>query len=169
MLWLIQSVFRSIEIVLKFLRKPLSASIDPNWFSIYQNFFEIILKFLKKPLSVSINRKSWIRFFFFLNQSLTDSNLLFKKVFKLFSLSELDKASPQTFFRFPLDFLQGFPLYKPVSPLCPSFCFLFHVFMHFIGYFRHFSNWDFCWFKPLFLKLIIGFCPYNVIIMIYDV
>ena len=30
---LIQSVFRSIEIILKFfLRKPLSASIDPNWF-----------------------------------------------------------------------------------------------------------------------------------------
>ena len=40
---LIQSVFRSIEIVLKFLRKPLYVSINRNWFS--------------------INRKSWIRFF----------------------------------------------------------------------------------------------------------
>ena len=40
---LIQSVFRSIKIVLKFLRKPLSVSINRNWFL--------------------INRKSWIRFF----------------------------------------------------------------------------------------------------------
>ena len=43
LLRLIQSAFRSIKIVLKFLKKPLSVSINRNWFS--------------------INRKSWIRFF----------------------------------------------------------------------------------------------------------
>ena len=43
LLRLIQSAFRSIKIVLKFLKKPLSVSINQNWFS--------------------INQKSWIRFF----------------------------------------------------------------------------------------------------------
>ena len=42
LLQLIQSVFQIIEIVLKFLKKPLSVSINRNWFS--------------------INRNSWIRF-----------------------------------------------------------------------------------------------------------
>ena len=41
--WLIQSVFRSIEIAFKILSEPLSISINRNWFS--------------------INRKSWISFF----------------------------------------------------------------------------------------------------------
>ena len=38
---LIQSVFRSIEIVLKVLRKPLSVSIDPICFSINRKCFKI--------------------------------------------------------------------------------------------------------------------------------
>ena len=41
--WLIQSVFRSIEIAFKILSEPLSISINRNWFS--------------------INRKLWISFF----------------------------------------------------------------------------------------------------------
>ena len=150
LLRLIQSAFRSIKIVLKFLKKPLSVSINRNWFS--------------------INRKSWIRFFkirVWLVQT------YFSKSFSNFSLSlNWTRLTNKVFCRFPPDFLQGFPLYKLVCPFCPSFCILFHVFMHssmhFIGYFQNFSNWDFCWFKLLFLKLIIGFCFYNVIIMIYD-
>ena len=43
---LIQSNFRSIEIVLKFLRKPLSASIDPNYFLINRNCFKIVKRSL---------------------------------------------------------------------------------------------------------------------------
>jgi len=46
LLWLIQFVFRSIEIVLKFLRKPLSASIDPICFSINRNCFKIFKRSL---------------------------------------------------------------------------------------------------------------------------
>ena len=40
LIWLIQSIFQSIEIVLKVLRKPLSASIDPIYFSINRNCFK---------------------------------------------------------------------------------------------------------------------------------
>ena len=55
----------------------------------------------------------------------------FKKFFNLSSLFDLSKAPPKIFCHFPLDFLQGFCLPKPVSPFCPSFCILFHDFMHF--------------------------------------
>ena len=72
----IEAVFRSIEIVLKILMKPLYVSINRNWFL--------------------INQKAWIRFFKKL--SLTCSNLLFKSFsnFSL-SLSDLDKAHHQFF------------------------------------------------------------------------
>ena len=105
LLRLIQSVFRSIEIVLNFFKEA----------SVYFDQSKLVNQF----------------FFFFLNLSLTFSNLLFKKFFKLFSLSELDKAHLPIFCRFPLDFLQGFPLSKPVSLFCPSFCIFVQSFMHF--------------------------------------
>ena len=56
---------------------------------------KIVLKFLKKPLSVSINRNSWIGFF--KNQSLTFQTYFSKRFSNFFSLSELDKASSQFF------------------------------------------------------------------------
>ena len=109
---LIQYFFRSIKISFKILSEPLSVSINRNWFL--------------------INQKAWIRFFKKL--SLTCSNSLFKS-FSNFSFSlRLGKGSSSIFCRFPLIFLQGFPLSKPVSPFYPSFCILFHVFMHFFGY-----------------------------------
>ena len=66
---LIQSVFRSIEIVLNCLRKPLSVSIDPICFLINRKCLWNCFKIFEKSLSVSINRNyfsinqnSWIRF-----------------------------------------------------------------------------------------------------------
>ena len=82
LLRLIQSVFRSIEFVLKFLKKPLFVSINRNWFSINWNWF-------------SINRNSWIRFLKY--QSLTFQTYFSKRFSNFFSLSELDKASSQFF------------------------------------------------------------------------
>ena len=157
------------------LSEPLSILIDRVCFLINRNCF---LKNLREPLSVSINRnwfsinrKSWIRFFKKL--SLTCSNSLFKS-FSNFSFSlRLGQAHSSNFCRFPPKFLQGFPLSKPVSPFYHSFCIYFHVFMHkfmhFVGIFGPIQIWGFWWFKSSFLKLIIGFCSYKVINMIYDV
>ena len=119
LLRLIQSVFRSIEIVLNFFKEA----------SVYFDQSKIVKQvFLKSEFDLF--------------------KLTFQKVFQTFlSLSELDMAHQQIFCRSPPKFLQGFPLSKPVSPLCPSFCILFngfmHFFMHFIGYFQNFSNWGF--------------------------
>ena len=96
---------------------------------------------------------------------------LFQNFFN-FSLSlRLGKAPLKNFCHFSLKFLQGFSLTRPVRPLYPSYCFYFHDFMHnlihFKGIFETFQIWDFCWINPLFLKLIIGFCFYIDIFMIY--
>ena len=148
-----------------FSSKILWAYVLFDWSNLFFRSIESVLKCLKKHLSISINRNSWIRFL--KNQSLTFQTY-FQKGFQTFSLSPNWTRLAHNFCRFLPDFLQGFSLHKPVSPFCPSFWILFHVFMHFFRYFWNFSNWDFCWFKLLFLKLIIGFCSYNVIIMIYD-
>ena len=142
----------------------MSASINPICFSINRNCFKIFKRSL--CLFRSIKTNFWSienRESGFLKLDLTCSNLLYKKVFKLFSLSEFDKACPQIFCRFPPDFLQGFPLYKPVSPLCPSFCILFHVFMHFscisLGIFGTFQNGVFDVSSHFFWNWSLGFVP----------
>ena len=84
--WLIKSVFRSIEIVFKNLREPLSILINRNWFS--------------------INRKSWIRFF---KNWVWLVQTHFSKVFQTFlSLSKSDKASYQFFVVFLRSFCKVF-------------------------------------------------------------
>ena len=144
--------------------------------SLFFDQSKLQLKILVESFSVlierncfSINWISWIRFFKI--QCLTHSKHFFKSFFN-FSLSlRLGKAKSSNFCHFPLNLLQGFPLPKPVSPFYPSFCILFHDFihklMHFNEIFGTFHIWDFCWINPLFLKLIIGFCSYIVIFMIY--
>ena len=83
---LIQSDFRSIEILLKNFSKPLPGSIDRTCFS--------------------INRKSWIQFF--KNSVLTDSTYFFK-TFSTFSLSlRLGKAAQRFFVVFYLNFCKVF-------------------------------------------------------------
>ena len=87
----------------KFFKEPLSVSIDRNWFS--------------------INRNSWIRF----KKKKKIRFNLFKPFFqnfsKLFLSLRLGKA-PQRFFC-------RFLLHKSVCPYYPSFCIVFHDFMHY--------------------------------------
>ena len=102
-----------------------------------------IFNFLKRePLSVSIDRNSWN--IFFLESQIGLFKGTFSKSFsKLSSLSDLAKAPPTIFCRFPPRFLQGFCPWRPVSLFCPFFCILFVVFMHFscivVGIFGTFS------------------------------
>ena len=98
--WLIQSVFRSIEIVLK-LFKVASAYFDWSKLILDQSkLFWNFFKFLKKPLSVSINqnwfsinRNSWIRFF--KNQIWLVQSTFQKGFTNFFSLSETHLKSTQ--------------------------------------------------------------------------
>ena len=136
---LIHSIFRSIEIFLKCFNEPLSVSIDRNYFS--------------------INRNSWIGFFLKLRFDLFKS--LFQNFFKLFSLSPTWQGSTEIFCRFPSFFLQGISLPTPVCTYYPFFFIHFLFYMHFSCIEGLFSDlaffWGFWWFKPYFLKLIIGF------------
>ena len=73
--WLIQSVFRSIEITFKIFCELLSISINWNWFS--------------------INWKSWISFF---KSQIWLIQIIFSKLFQTpFSLFDSDKHHPQFF------------------------------------------------------------------------
>ena len=146
---LIHSDFRSIKILLKNFNKPLPGSIDRTCFS--------------------INWTSWIKFF--LNTVFDSFKTLFQIFLKLSSLSPTWQGSTEDFLSFSTKFLQGFSLTRLVRPLFLFFCFYFHDFMHklmhFNGIFGTFQIWGFCWINPLFLELIIGFCSYIVIFMIY--
>ena len=83
---LIQSDFRSIEILFKKFNEPLPGSIDRTYFS--------------------INWRPWIQFF--KNSVLTDSTYFFK-TFSTFSLSlRLGKAAQRFFVVFYLNFCKGF-------------------------------------------------------------
>ena len=83
---LIQSDFRSIEILFKKFSEPLPGSIDWTYFS--------------------INRRSWIHFF--KNSVLTDSTYFFK-TFSTFSLSlRLGKVAQRFFVVFYLNFCKVF-------------------------------------------------------------
>ena len=132
---MIQSVFRSIEILFKKFNEPLPGSIDRTCFS--------------------INRTSWIQFF--KNSVLTYSNYFFK-TFSNFSLSlRLGKVAQRFFCRFLPKFLQGFSPSRPVRPSYPSFCSYFHVFMHFFHafkwYFRTSLNLGFVLIQCYFSKI----------------
>ena len=98
-------------------------------------------------------------------------HLLFQNFFKLSSFFPTWQGFTEDFLSFSTKFFTRFFSPKVVRPLYPSFCFYFHDFMHklmhFNGIFGTFHIWDFCWINHLFLKLIIGFCSYIVIFMIY--
>ena len=115
---LIQSDFRSIEILFKKFSEPLPGSIDRTYFS--------------------INWRPWIQFF--KNSVLTDSTYFFKTFSTFFlSLSPTWQGNTTIFCRFLPKFLQGFPPSRPVRPFYPSFCSYIHAFFHaFKGYFRTF-------------------------------
>ena len=136
--------------------------------SCLKNSVSLYLARLIEPVFWSIEHRDWsfLKTMFWLIQT------LFQIFFHTFlSLSLTWQGSTEDFCRFSLKFLQGFSLIRPVRPLYPSFCFYFHDFMHklmhFKGIFGTFQNWDFCWINPFFLKLIIRFCFYIDIFMIY--
>ena len=67
---------------------------------------EIVLKILREPLSISINQKMWIRFF---KNRVWLVQTHFSKVFQTFlSLSDLAKAHPQFFVVFLRSFCKVF-------------------------------------------------------------
>ena len=159
-----------------FLSKFKWASVCFDWSSLFFDQSKLFLKismslylFRSIELNISINRKSYGKFF---KNWFSVETHFFKKFFT-FSLSiRLGQGSISNFCHFRPFFLQGFPLPRLVRPLYHSLCFYFHVFMHklmhFVGIFGPFQIWDFCWIKLLFLKFIIRFYSYIVIIMLYD-
>ena len=116
----------------------------------------------------SIDRNSWNMFF--KRSDCLFQKVLFQKNFNLPSLSDLAKAPPSSFCRFPPRFLQGFCLWRPVSLFCPSFCILFHDFMHFsciiMGIFGTFNLLGFLMIQTCFCEIdqwvfVLG-CYYHV-------
>ena len=71
------------------------------------------------------------------------------------------QAQSSLFCRFQPNVLHSFPLPRPVCPLYPFFFIYFQFFMHFFMHWRVIFElsifWGFWWFKPCFVKLIIGF------------
>ena len=134
--------------------------------SCFKNSVSLCLVQLIEPVFRSIEHRI---LGFLKTSSLTVSNILFKS-FSTFSLSLTWQGCTQIFCRFLPQFLQGFPPSRPVWPFYPPFRSYFHFFMHFFmhlkGIFGPFESWDFCWFKAIFLKLIIGFCWFIVIFRI---
>ena len=151
--WLIQFVFRSIEIVFKISGKPLSISINQNWFSINQNSW---IRFKK------------IRFDLF--------KTFFQKFFKLsslsLSLSFFDSARLHSIFFvvFPLISCKVFLSISQYVHYTLSFSFIFcftcNFFIHWRVIFGLCINWGFWCFKPNFVKLVNGFCWYIFMFMI---
>ena len=129
--------------------EPLPISIDPFCFSIDWKFLNLIERdsvcfdqsnsfqiVLIESLSVSIDQDcsqsiETRKTCFLKRSSCLFQRDFFKKFFNFSSLSDSAKAPPKIFCCFSSEFLQGFFLSKLVSPFCPSFCILFHVFMHF--------------------------------------
>ena len=78
---------------------------------------------------ISINWKSYEKFF--KNWFLVESNICSKSSLSFLSPYDSVKAKSQIFFfRFRPFFLQCFALPRPVRPLYPFFCILFHVSIH---------------------------------------
>ena len=120
-----------------------------------QNFWVSLYLFWSIEPKVSINWKSCGTFF--KNNFFRWVKHFFKKFSPLFLSIRLGQGKSSLFCRFRSVFLQGFPLSKPISPFYPSFCILFHVFMHkfmhFIGIFGTFQIGVFWWFKTIFSEI----------------
>ena len=104
---LIQSDFRSIEILLKNFSKPLPGSIDRTCFS--------------------INRTSWIKFF--LNTVFDSFKTLFQKFFQLFSLSPTRQSKIFHFLSFSSKSIARFSSPKVGKSILPFL-------LHFISWFH---------------------------------
>ena len=115
----IESIFRSIEIAIKYFGQPLSVSIDARLILDQSKHFRSI-----KPNFRSIEN----RVESFLKTILPVFKLIFSKGFQLFSLStRLGQGPNPILCRFPPFFLQGFSLPRPVRHFYPSFCIYLYV------------------------------------------
>ena len=142
-------------------------SINPTYFSINRNcaqkllwvsvcFDQLKLIFDQSKIVCQVFKKSY----------LTYSNHFFKTFSNSFFSLRFGQAQSSIFCRFRPNILQGFPLLRPVCPLYPFFFIYFQFFMHWRVIFGLSIFWGFLWFKPFFVKLIIGFLFYDVINMI---
>ena len=104
---LIQSNFRSIEILLKKFSEPLSGSIDRTCFS--------------------INQTSWIKFFFFKHSVWLIQNT-FSKLFKLSSLSPTWQGSTEDILLFSTKYFARFFSPKASKTFIPLLSLLFSWF-----------------------------------------
>ena len=147
-------------------------SFFKNWFIFFKNFvflefrliqsvcwsIEIAFKILSEPLYVSklIFDQLKIVNKLFLKLDLNLFNSPFSKVFKLFSL-QFGQAPSSIFYHFRPNFLQIFPLPRPVFPLHPFFFHLFSVlyaFFHALkGYFRTMHKLGFLTFQAEFCEI----------------
>ena len=133
---LIQSIFQSIEILLKLFKE---ASICFDWSNLFldqSKLFWNCFKNFEKLLSILINQNCFFDQLKLVNQvfkkpDLTCSNHFFKTFSKLYLSLRLGKAPQRIVCRFPPNLLLGFSLHKPVCPYYPSFCIVFHDFMHY--------------------------------------
>ena len=110
---------------------------------------------------------------FFLKLMFMCSNSLFQKFFNFFSLYTTRSSSNMIFCHFPLFFLQGFSLPRPVRPLYHSFCIYFHfscIKSYIIWEISNLWNfWGFWWIKPFLSQLINGLLLGDVINTIFGV
>ena len=141
-------------------------SINQNWF---KKFFFLVSLYLFQSIETDFrlikNCESS-----FLKTEFDLFNLTFQKFFKLFSLSSIWTRLILNFLLFSSDLFARFSSLQAGKSIIPFLLHLFsccHAFFHaFCWDFWTYSFWDFCWFKPNILKLIIGFCSYNVINLI---
>ena len=106
--WLIESVFRSIEIAFKNFSEPLPGLIDRTCFS--------------------INWTLWIKFFFFKITHIWLVHILFQNFFKLFSLSLTWQGSTEDFLSFSTKFFARFFSPKAGKTFIPLLLLLFSWF-----------------------------------------
>ena len=140
---MIQSDFRSIEILFKKFSEPLPGLIDRTCFS--------------------INRISWIQFF--KNSVLTDSTYFFKTFSTFLSLPDLARLHRRFFVVFNLIFARFFS-HKAGKTFIPLLLFLFscfHALFHaFKGYFWTFLNLGFwliqCYFSEIDHWVLLVYC-----------
>ena len=145
-------------------------SIDRGYFSINQNWFKIFdwasFCFDRSNLRFRSIKNQVGRF---LKPVFQMGQTLFQKAFYLFSLRTTWSRQIFIFLSFSICLFARFSSLQVDVSISPFFLHFISCFHAIHWDFWNFSNWGFWWFKPLFLKLIIGFCSYNVINMIYDV
>ena len=133
-----------------------------NWSIYFKNSVSLYLVRLIEAV-FSINRTSYFRFY--KNSSLTVSNIIFKKFFNFFSLSDLARLHSK-FLSFSSSIFARFSSFKAGKTILSLFLVLFscfHAFFHaFKGYFRTFLDLGFLLIQGYFSEIdhwvLLGYC-----------